>query len=464
MKNKLFLYNTLTRKKEEFISQKKRETSFYYCGPTVYWTQHIGNLRGAICADLVRRTLEYNDYKVKMVRNYTDVGHLTSDEDEGEDKMEKAAKRDKLAPTQIAQKYIDIYEKDTCLLNILEPWKLPRATRHIKEMQEMIKTLLDKGYAYETKLAIYFDISKAQNYTKLSGQILENNLEGAGRGEVGDVDKKNPRDFAIWFFKEGVHKNALQTWDFKGHKEGFPGWHIECSAMSKKYLGDTIDIHMGGIEHVPVHHTNEIAQSEAANGAKFVNYWLHNEHLLVDDKKMAKSEGTGFSLAQVLEKGFSPLTLRYFFLSAHYAGKQNFTWEALEASGNGLKSLYNKIRLLGKNIGKVNEEYKEKFINILNDDINTSKALAVLQEVLKSDLEDEDKLATILDFDAVLGLNFYEEVKRKEEIPVEVIELIEKRKKARAEKNWQESDNLRDKIKEKGYVVEDGVDMRVYKK
>ncbi len=464
MKNKIFLYNTLTRKREEFIPQKNKEASFYYCGPTVYWIQHIGNLRGSVCADLVRRTLEYNDYKVKMVRNYTDVGHLTSDGDEGEDKMEKAAQRDKLAPVEIAQKYIDIYENDTCQLNILKPWKSPKATEHIKDIQKMIKTLLEKGYAYETKLAIYFDISKAQNYTKLSGQILENNLEGAGRGYVEDVDKKNSQDFAIWFFKAGTHKNALQTWEFKGHGKGFPGWHIECSAMSKKYLGDTIDIHMGGIEHVPVHHTNEIAQSEAVTGKKFVNYWLHNEHLLVDNKKMAKSEGTGFSLAQIEEKGFTPSSLRYFFLSAHYASKQNFTWDALEASQNGLKGLYNKIRLLGKDIGKVNEEYKEKFLNILNDDINTSGALAVLQEVLKSDLEDEDKLATILDFDNVLGLNFFEEVNRKEIIPNEVIELIEKRKKARNEKNWKESDKLRDEINNLGWKVEDGNEMRVYKK
>ena len=338
------LFNTLSRQKEDFIPIKDKKVGIYYCGPTVYWTQHIGNLRGAFCADLAVRVLKYFRYKVKMVRNYTDVGHLTSDDDFGVDKMEKSALKEKLSPKQIADKYINVYEQDTRELNFLEPDYKPKATENIKEMIKMIEILLEKGFAYATPLAIYFDITKAKDYTRLSKQKLDENIKGAGKGEITDIEKKNPYDFALWFFKAGAHENALQYWPSpfksalveKGY--GFPGWHIECSAMSKKYLGDTFDIHMGGVEHIPVHHTNEICQSESTNGVKYVNYWLHNEHLLVDNKKMSKSEGTGFSLKEVKEKGFDPLSLRYFFLQAHYRSKQNFTWEALDAAQNGLST------------------------------------------------------------------------------------------------------------------------------
>jgi cysteinyl-tRNA synthetase len=489
---KIFIYNTLTRKKEEFKPLQKGIVGFYQCGPTVYWTQHIGNLRAAVLGDIIRRVFEYDGYKVKYVKNYTDVGHMVSDADEGEDKMEKAVKREGGDPLSIAEKYIKIYEQDAKDLNILPPREKPRATEHIKEMQAMIKTLLQKGFAYETPLAVYFDVAKFPNYTALSGQNLEKNLAGEGAGEVADPDKKNPRDFALWFFRAGVHANALQFWKspFKSplvkNGEGFPGWHIECSAMSKKYLGPTLDVHMGGIEHIPVHHTNEIAQSEAANGVKYVNYWLHNEHLLVNDEKMAKSQGTGFTLAEVKAKGFSPLALRYYFLSANYRSQQNFTWEALQAAQNGLAGIYKKIGELnsplkrgvdaprgrGVSKGAVNAEYKIKFFQFINDDFNTPGALAVLQEVLKSGLSAEDKLATVLDFDRVLGLDFEKQLNSsftfstssststtstlfEEEISGEVLELIKQRQKARAEKNWVESDRLRAEIEAKGYSVED---------
>src|SRR6056297_405906 len=262
---KIKLYNTLTRQQEEFKPLKEGEVLFYHCGPTVYWTQHLGNLRGMTCADFVVRIFKYFDYQATHVRNYTDVGHLTSDEDEGEDKMEKGAKKEGKTPGEVADKYIKIFEQDVSKLNNLEPDYKPRATKHIEEMIEMVKILLEKGYAYTTDLAVYFDISKKEDYTKLSGQDLDKLLSGAGRGEITDPQKKNSADFALWFFKTGAHKNALQTWESpfqsslveKG--EGFPGWHIECSAMSSKYLGKTIDVHMGGIEHIPVHHTNEIA-------------------------------------------------------------------------------------------------------------------------------------------------------------------------------------------------------------
>ncbi|PIR13561.1 cysteine--tRNA ligase [Candidatus Falkowbacteria bacterium CG11_big_fil_rev_8_21_14_0_20_39_10] len=495
---KLYLYNTLSRKKEEFKPIKtssrpspskgegeKRVVSFYHCGPTVYWTQHIGNLRGMVCADLIRRVFEYNGYKFKHVRNYTDVGHLTGDNlgdaDSGEDRMEKAAKREKLDPQKIAEKYIKEFEKDTKELNILEPTKKPRATKYIKEMIGMIEVLIKKDFAYTTDLAVYFDITKAKDYTRLSGQKLEDCISGAGKGDVSDSQKKCPSDFALWFFKAGKHKNALQFWPspFKSslvkNGEGFPGWHIECSAMSKKLLGDTIDIHMGGIEHAPVHHTNEIAQSESANGVEFTKYWLHNEHLLVNNKKMAKSEGTGFSLSEVKDKGFSPSALRYFFLQAHYRSKQNFTWEAMEAAESGLRHLKNQIRELGFYDSKgvyikisgekyINDNFKNKFLEVINDDFNIPQALAIVQDLLKSDLTKNEKLSTIKDFNKVLGLGL-DKPKQKRGLPVEIKNLIKSRKKARQEKNFKESDKLRDKIEKFGYIIEDTKDgMRIFKK
>src|SRR3990167_600888 len=322
------VYNTLSRSLEDFKPIVDKKVLFYHCGPTVYWVQHIGNLRAMVWADLIRRSFTYLGYDVKFVRNYTDVGHLTSDQDEGEDKMEKGAKREGLTPKEVADKYIDIFEHDTKALNILEPDFKPRASEYIKPMQEMIQTLLDRGFAYKTDLAVVYDVSKFPSYNKLNGQNLELNKPMAGKGKVEDPEKKHFADFNLWVFKKGPHKNALQTWP-SPWGEGFPGWHIECSVMAKSLLGDTIDIHMGGVEHISVHHTNEIAQSETANGVTFVKYWLHNEHLKVEGGKMAKSAGTGLTLSDVIEKGFNPLDLRYFYLMAHYRSKQNFTWKAL---------------------------------------------------------------------------------------------------------------------------------------
>jgi cysteinyl-tRNA synthetase len=461
----LKLYNTLTRQKEIFKPIRKNQVSFYHCGPTVYWIQHIGNLRGMLCADIVVRTLKYLGYQVKHVRNYTDVGHLTGDNegdaDLGEDRMEKAAKREKLDPQAIAEKYIKIFEQDTQELNILEPTIKPRATQCIQEIIEMTQALLGKGYAYTTDLAVYFDVSKAKNYTQLSGQKLEEKLKGAGKAEISDSQKKHSVDFALWFFKAGKHKNALQYWPspFKSplveNGQGFPGWHIECSVMSNKYLGKTIDIHMGGVEHISIHHTNEIAQSEAANGVKFVNYWLHNEHLLVNNQKMAKSKGTGYSLEEVKNKGFHPLALRYLFLQAHYRSKQNFTWSAMESAQKGFNNLVNQIKEFGDRLGKVSEDYKNKFIEKISDDFNLPQALVIVQELLKSDLANQDKLATILDFDKVLGLSLDKIRKKKVVIPQEIKKLVEKREKARENKDWAEADELRKQIERKGYQVED---------
>lgn len=458
----LKLYNTLTRKKEEFLPIHKDHVGFYHCGPTVYWTQHIGNLRGMTCGDVVVRTLRYLGYKVIHVRNYTDVGHLTSDSDEGEDKVSKGVRREGLTPKELSQKYIDIFEHDVAAINMLDPNFKPRATLHIPEMIEMVKVLLEKGFAYSTDLAVYFDVSKAKDYTALSRQVLEDMDEGAGKGDVSDPAKKHHADFALWFFKAGVHKNALQFWPSPFHShlvehgEGFPGWHIECSAMSKKYLGPTVDIHMGGIEHIPIHHTNEIAQSESANGVKFVNYWIHNGHLVVNNEKMAKSSGTSFSLVEILEKGFSPLALRYFYLQAQYRSAQNFTWEAMQSAEAGLKRIYNQIEALGKRMGHVDAGLKAKFIEALSDDFNTPVALSVLQDVLKSDLSNEDKLATLIDFDKVLGLDFEKVLHTKPiEIPGDIQKILDQRSDARKNKDFKKSDELRDLLKEKGFVVSD---------
>ncbi len=472
--SKLYLTNTLSKKKEEFQPLQEGKVSFYHCGPTVYWTQHIGNLRGMTCGDLVARTLRYLGYELTHVRNYTDVGHLTSDNDEGEDKMEKGAKREGKTPKEVADKYIRIFEEDTAALNLTEPDHKPRATEHIQDMIDMVQTLLDKGYAYTTDLAVYFDVSKFKDYGRLSGQSLEDKMAGAGAGEICDSQKRNPLDFSLWFFRAGVHKNALQYWpspfesSLVDNGEGFPGWHIECSAMSQRFLGNTMDIHMGGIEHIPVHHTNEIAQSEAANGAKFVNYWLHNEHLLAGEEKIAKSAGSTLSVGFVKDQGYNPLALRYFFLQAHYRSKQNFTWQALDAAQKGLNHLYNQVRDLGEKTGRIDPNYQEKFSEKLADDLNTPEALAVVQDMLKSSLAPEDKLATILDFDKVLGLKLREKAFSDialEDLPPDLQEKIKQREEARENKNWEQADKLREELAQQGYILEDGQEgTRIFKK
>lgn len=462
---KITLYNTLGRKKEEFSPINPGKLSFYYCGPTVYWTQHIGNLRGSYCADIIHRTFKYLNYDVSMVRNYTDVGHLVSDEDEGDDKIEKTAKLENISAEEVANKFIKIYENDTSELNILEPKFKPKATENIDEMIEMVQLLMAKGYAYATDLAIYFEVEKFKDYNKLSGRKAEKNKIGAGRGLVSDSKKKNPQDFALWFFKAGEHKNALQSWPspfvspLVENGYGFPGWHLECSAMIKKLLGDTIDIHMGGVEHVSIHHSNEIAQSEAASGVKFVNYWLHNEHLLINEGKMSKSQGTAFSLEDIKSKGFSPMALRYFFLQAHYRSQQNFTFEALKAAQKGLTGILNKLEKLGNTIGEVDEKFKETFLEYLLDDFNTPKSLSLISEILKSDLAEADKLATILDFDKVWGLNLSDVLQDEtSEIPESIKDIIVRRIEAKKNKDFSLSDGLRKEIEDQGYEVQDLAD------
>lgn len=469
------IFNTEGKQLQEFTPINPGKIGFYQCGPTVYWTQHIGNMRAMTMADLMRRSLEYLGYEVNFVRNYTDVGHLTGDNigdaDSGEDRMQKAARRENLSPDEIAQKYIDQFEADLTLLNILPANSKPRATKYVEQMISMVESLIEKGYAYETDEAVYFDVSQMEDYTKLSGQQLDQNISGAGHGKVEHEHKRGPHDFALWFFKTGAHSNALQTWKspFRSgaveNGEGFPGWHIECSAMSKAEIGDTIDIHMGGIEHIPVHHTNEIAQSEAANGAKFVNYWLHNEHLLVDGAKMAKSEGTAYSVSQVQEKGYDPLALRYFFMQSHYRSKQNFTWEALKGSQKALDNLRTRVVSANRELsgsgkqnkaGNILELWRAKFAAAIEVDFNFPKALAVVWELLADkNVTSEDLLATIFSMDQVLGLKLQDFVdsnntagdllQQTEQLP-EVEQLIEQRKTARVNKDWKTADELRDRL------------------
>ena len=457
----LRLINTLTKKKEDFIPLNKNKVTVYQCGPTVYSRQHIGNLFSAVKGDLIRKCLVYLGYNVIFTRNITDVGHLVSDEDSGEDKMEKGAKREGLSPNEIAKKYTEIYHKDLEKLNCLLPDNETKATDYVIKMAEMVQVLIDKGFAYATSKAIYFDVTKFPSYNALNGQNLEMNRIGSGHGDEEDIEKKHAYDFSIWFFKEGAHQNALQTWEYKFNNieqsnfQGFPGWHIECSVMSKATLGNTIDIHIGGIEHVQVHNTNEIAQSESANGVRFVDYWLHHEMLEIDGEKMSKSKGNIYTLDDIIKKDYDPLVLRYFFLLGHYRSKQNFTFEALDASSIAYSRLVNMLHSkYGGNKGNVNSEYKEKFISELSDDFNIPKGISVLWELVKDkNLSNDDIVATALDFDKVLGLSLAQEIVKDIEgdlnLEPEILQLMQKRQDARDKKDWNEADRIRRELKEK---------------
>ena len=464
--SQIYLTNTLSREKELFAPIHPGSVGIYHCGPTVYWNQHIGNMRSMVIADLLYRMFTYNRYTVDLVRNYTDVGHLTGDNigdaDTGEDRMTKAVQREHLTPNEIANKYINQFAQDIAQLNIKTPTHTPRATEHITDMIDMVQKLLDEGYAYTTPYAVYFDISQFPEYTKLSGQKLDQLSSGEGHGDASDTNKKNPHDFSLWFFKAGAHANALQTWkspfvsELVEDGEGFPGWHIECSAMSKHFLGPTFDIHMGGIEHIPIHHTNEIAQSECSNHAPMAHFWMHIEHLLVDNKKMAKSEGTSYLVSDIIEKGYDPMVLRYFFLQSNYRSKQNFTWEGLEASHVAYQKLKNYIAGISE-IGEVSESYQTLFRDMVSDDLNTAGGLALVWELIKNpEISDADKKATILDFDNVLGLKLDEVIADTDlEIPEHLQKLLKEREIAREKKDWHTSDLIRNEISALGYELKD---------
>ena len=454
---RIFVTNTLGREKQELQTLLPGQVLVYHCGPTLYWTQHLGNMRAVCVGDIVNRTLQYAGYDTTFVRNYTDVGHLSGDNegdaDQGEDRMTKAARREEKSPQEIASLYRQEFDKDLECLNVLLPDHRPAATEYIPAMINLVQALLDKGYAYQTNLAIYFAIEKKEDYYKLSGYKSGDGESGLGHGDVSDGEKRNPADFALWFFKTGVHQHALQTWPNPfSDLQGFPGWHLECSAMIGELLGLTIDIHLGGIEHISIHHTNEIAQSECAHGVPLARYWLHNEHLEVDGAKMSKSKGTAYSLQEVMAQGYGPLDVRYFFLQAHYRSKQNFTFSALKAARTARLRLQDKLDLLPQG-GVVHPAFKEQFEGVLFDDFNVAGALAVISEVLRADIPNQDKRATVLDFDQVLGLKLDQE--RPLNLPEEVQELVNQRQEARVKGNWEKSDYLREEIAKRGYEVKD---------
>ena len=442
----LKLYNTLTRKKDLFKPIGKI-VGIYGCGPTVYWYQHIGNLRRYIFEDILLRTLLFNKYNVKHIINVTDVGHLTSDADEGEDKIEKTAKKEGKTAKEISEYYFNIFHDDLKKLNFTEPDVWPKATEHIKEQIDLIKKLEEKGLTYRTSDGIYFDTSKFGGYEKFARL----NVEGLQAGKRIDVgEKKNKTDFALWKFseKEGVRQ---QEWD-SPWGIGFPGWHIECSAMSSKYLGEKFDIHTGGIDHINVHHTNEIAQSESASGkSPWVKYWLHCNHLVLKEGKMSKSSGDIIRLKTLEEKGYSAMEYKYLCLLTHYRKRIDFDFKMMKSAQTAYKKLKKKISEI-KDDKKINKKYLKDFTDAINDDLNTPRALQVLWKLVR-DKKAKGKIKTIKKIDELLSLNLLkkEEIK----IPADVKKLVEERENLRRKKEWAQADNLRKKIKEKGFVVED---------
>ena len=451
----IYFYNTLTKKKEKFEPINKEEVRMYSCGPTVYKDASIGNMRTYIMNDIIRRVLKYNEYKVKHAMNITDVGHLVSDADEGEDKMLKSAREMQKSPYEIAAYYTKLFMEDLAKLNVETPEVVCKATDHIADMIKYVQKLLEKGYAYETSTAIYFDVSKLDEYGILSGIKLEDQKAGA-RVDV-DTEKRNPYDFALWI---KAKPNHIMKWESPWGLS-YPGWHIECSSMGQKYLGEQFDIHTGGIDLIPTHHENEIAQSKGACGKIPARFWIHGEYLLINGGKMSKSLNNVYLLKDIIEKGYDPLTYRLFTYSSSYRTKLNFTWEGIDASQKALdklragyqKHLEGNEDILDEEIAK----YEETFHKAINDDLNMPLAMSVVWDVVKNPKKSK-KLAELLEkFDTVLALSLDKKADV-EEIPEEVIRLAEERLKARAEKNWAESDRLRDEISSLGYSIKDSKD------
>ncbi len=451
---KIFFYNTATRKKDEFKPIEGNKVGIYSCGPTVYWNQHIGNMYAFLFDDILVRALRYMGFEVKWVVNITDVGHLTDDGNDGEDKMEKGAKREGLTAWEVAKKYEAQFRESLKLLNIETPDVLPRATEHIKEQIELIGKIEKNGYAYRTSDGIYFDTSKFADYAKFANLDLDKIQEGA-RVEVND-EKRNPSDFALWKFSPTDEKRQME-WDSPWGL-GFPGWHIECTAMSTKYLGDHFDIHTGGEDHIPVHHTNEVAQGFGGLGHQTADFWMHNAFITLKGGKMSKSSGKIVTIQDLVGMGFDPMVYRLMVLSSHYRNGMDFSEEAMEPAKNAWSRLKRLVIEWG-NGGKVDENYKKEFVAALVNDLAMPEAMALVWKLVKDEkLSDEDKKATLIDFDKVLGLGLDKLKNEEEDVPEEIKKLALDRQKAREEKNWSESDRLRDLIKEKGYLVEDSSD------
>ncbi len=468
----LRFYNTLTRKKEVFKPLKNKRAGLYACGPTVYWYAHIGNLRAYLFEDILRRVLEYNGYKVEHVMNFTDVGHLTSNEDTGEDKIELGARREGKTAKYVADFYIAAFKKDAQILNIKKPTVYARATAHLKEQIELVKILEKRGFTYQIEDGVYFDTSKLKNYGQLAQLDLANLKPGARVAQVSG--KKNPTDFALWKLTPAGVKRQ-QEWDSPWGK-GFPGWHLECSAMSRKYLGPQFDIHAGGVDHISVHHTNEIAQSEAAYGKIPARFWLHGEFLLIDDNKISKSLGNIITLDKIAEK-FNPLAFRYLVLTTHYRSQLNLTWESLTAVQTALANLYQtvwnlkltaagnfwlikllaKLGLAGKKIKnslKAVKKYEEEFLEAINDDLDMPKALSIVWRLVDDkNILPAGKKKLLLQFDEILGLDL-DKVKIIPP-PAKIRKLVELREKCRREKQWLKADILRAQIEQEDWLLED---------
>lgn len=444
------LYNTLTKKEEEFQPISPNKVGMYTCGPTVYWFAHIGNFRAFLFSDILRRVFEYNGLDVKLIMNITDVGHLTDNADEGEDKILVAMRREGKTAYEISDFYTQAFMKDLERLNIKPAESYPKATDHIEDQIKMIQAIEKNGFTYQTSDGIYFDTSKLPEYGILSGQKAEEKQAGA---RVEMKEKRNVTDFALWKFTPTGVKREME-WESPWGK-GFPGWHIECSAMSIKYLGMPFDVHTGGIDHIPVHHENELAQSLGCCGEYHARFWLHSDFLTVDGGKMSKSLGNLFTLDDLIAKGFDPIAYRYFILSAHYRTRINFTWEALEAAQNALRRLRQIVREWeNPEIGCA--EYEQKFLDAINQDINISQALAVMWQMVEDEkMPTSARAQSLLKFDKVLGLGLEKYVGKKLEISDEVLDLLQDREQAREQKDWNESDRLRDEIKQRGFIVED---------
>ncbi len=447
---KIKLYDTYTRKLREFQSNVPGKVGLYACGPTVYDYAHIGNLRTYLFEDLLRRTLEAGGYEVNHIVNITDVGHLTSDADTGEDKMEKGAARTGKTAWEIAELYTVAFKSDLEKLNILSPTLWCRATDHIEEQIADISKIEAEGFTYITSDGVYFDTSKLDDYGYLARLDVEG-LEGGSRVELGE--KRNATDFALWKFSPD-HESRQMEWESPWGK-GFPGWHIECSAMSAKYLGPQFDIHCGGKDHIPVHHSNEIAQSNVCYGTNLANYWMHGYFLETDKEKMSKSSGEFLRLQTLIDKGYEPLEYRYLCLTANYRSDLKFTWESLDSAAIALGRLRNAAYQWGRP-EQVNESVLAQFHEEVANDLNTPKALALVWGMVKSSLPDGEKKATILAMDQILGLDLENWAPRKTEVSAEIEAMLTARNQARAEKNWAEADRLRDEILAHGFEIKDG--------
>ncbi|HLC88127.1 MAG TPA: cysteine--tRNA ligase, partial [Patescibacteria group bacterium] len=460
----LKLYNTLSRKIENFKPLIPGKVGMYTCGPTVYDYTHIGHLRKYINDDILKKVLRANGFEVHHVMNITDVGHLTSDADSGDDKMEKGAKESGRTVWEVAKFFEDYFFKSVNTVNIERADIVCRATEHIGAQIKLIKALEKNGLTYQTLHAIYFDVTKFPNYGKLSGQKLEDKEAGARSDVFVDKSKKHPADFALWFFTVGHFKDHSMKWS-SPWGEGFPGWHIECSAMSMEYLGESFDIHTGGIDHIPVHHENEIAQAEGATGKQFVKYWVHHDFVKIDKEKMSKSKKNFLKVDEIIEKGFDPIALRYLYLTGHYRSEMAFSFESLTGAQAALNKLREEIRSwpsfaeasAGKDFRSsdrpegVVAQYWQKFLEAANDDLNIPKALAVVWEMVKSDIPTSEKSAALIEMDKILSLGLTELIGKKVEVPEEVKKLIEARENARKAKDFKKSDELRKEIKKLGY-------------